>query len=205
MQLELSQYERLRAPRDALSPACPILLTERLVLRTPHDEDIDALADLANNIRVASMVARMPHPYTRRDAENFVARAKAGAIGNCVYAITDATTGTFFGCCRIDDDEEEATLELGYWVGEPYWRQGYATEAAHAVIDMAFRTRPVERIDAHCRVSNPASRRVIQKCGFQFQGAGMIGSLALGGTVPVEWYRLDRKTWLSLRTWGAER
>jgi RimJ/RimL family protein N-acetyltransferase len=109
------------------------------------------------------------------------------------------------GCCRIEKQEDEATLELGYWLGEPYWRQGYATEAAHAVIDMAFRTRAVEQIDAHCRVSNPGSRRVIQKCGLQYQGAGMISSLALGGAVPVEWYRLDRKTWLSLRTWGAER
>ena len=71
---------------------------------------------------------------------------------------------------------------------------------------MAFRTREwVGRIDARCRVTNIASRRVIQKSGFQFQGTGMVGNLAMGGTVPVEWYRLDRKTWLSLKSWGDMR
>ena len=68
---------------------------------------------------------------------------------------------------------------------------------------MAFRTRSIDRIDVRCRVTNPGSRRVIRKCGFQFQGTGMIRSLAPGSAVPVEWYRLDRKTWSSLRSWAA--
>ena len=149
------------------------------------------------------MLSRMPHPYTREDASDFVARAKTGGIGKCVYAITHAETGAFFGCCGIEPQEDERTLELGYWIGEPFWGEGYATEAAHAVIDMAFRTRDVERIDARCRVTNAASRRVIQKCGFQYHGNGMVSSLALGGSVPAEWYRLDRKTWLSLKSWAG--
>lgn len=205
MQLDLTPESALRAPRDALSPECPILLTDRLVLRAPHADDVDALARLANNIRVAAMVSRMPHPYTRGDAENFVARAKDGVIGKCVYAVTIADTGAFVGCCGLEPQADPATFELGYWIGEWHWNQGLATEAAHAVVDMAFRTRDIEQIDARCRVTNPASRRVIQKCGFQYQGNGMMSSLALRGPVPVEWYRLDRKTWLSLRTWGAER
>ena len=63
----------------------------------------------------------------------------------------------------------------------------------------------IAQIDARCRVTNVGSRRVIQKCGFQFQGTGMVPSLAVGSTVPVEWYRLDRKTWMSLRSWGGMR
>lgn len=205
MQLELTHDEGRRTPRDALSADCPILLTERLCLRAPHIDDVDALAHLANNVRVATMVSRMPHPYTRTDATNFVARAKEGAIGKCVYAITIADTGEFLGCAGLEPQDDGKTLEIGYWLGEPHWSQGYATEAAHAIIDMAFRTRDIEQIDARCRVTNHASRRVIQKCGFQYQGNGMVPSLALGGPVPVEWYRLDRKTWISLRTWGTER
>ena len=53
---------------------CPVLVTERLVLRTPHPEDTNALACLANNARVATMVSRMPHPYTRKDATDFIRR-----------------------------------------------------------------------------------------------------------------------------------
>jgi RimJ/RimL family protein N-acetyltransferase len=181
-------------------------LSERLVLRAPHDEDIDALAHLANNANVATMVSRMPHPYTANDAADFVRRTKLGEIGKCVYAITKAENGAFLGCCGVEAMGDPETVEIGYWLGEPYWNQGYMTEAAHALIDMVFRTREtVAQIDARCRVTNVASRRVIQKCGFQFQGSGLAASLALGSTVPVEWYRLDRKTWMSLRSWGGLR
>ena len=200
----LERPEPQSAPQRALS-ASPVLLSERLVLRAPHNDDIDALAHLANNANVATMVSRMPHPYTTADAADFVRRAKAGTIGKCVYAITKADNGAFLGCCGIEPHPDGKTAELGYWLGEPYWNQGYATEAAQALTDMAFRTRDIDQIDARCRVMNLASRRVIQKCGFQFQGSGMVGSLALGGSISVEWYRLDRKTWVSLRSWGGMR
>ena len=148
----------------------------------------------------------MPHPYTARDAADFVRRTNAGEIGKCVYAITKAENGEFLGCCALEPHAtDNDTLEIGYWLGEPHWNRGYATEAAHALIDMAFRTRDIAHIDARCRVTNIASRRVIQKCGFQFQGSGMVASLAMGGMMPVEWYRLDRKTWMSLKSWGEMR
>ena len=211
MQGELLREGQSRSPEERLRPErlrtdCPVLLSERLVLRAPHEEDIDALAHLANNANIATMVARMPHPYTVADAADFVRRTRAGAIGKCVYAITKADNGAFLGCCGVEPTGDHNTVEIGYWLGEPYWNQGYTTEAAHALVDMVFRTREnVAQIDARCRVMNVASRRVVQKCGFQFQGSGLAASLALGSTVPVEWYRLDRKTWISLRSWGGMR
>ncbi len=211
MQGELLREGQSRSPEERLRPErlrtdCPVLLSERLVLRAPHEEDIDALAHLANNANVATMVSRMPHPYTTADAADFVRRTKLGEIGKCVYAITKADNGAFLGCCGVEPTGDPNTVEIGYWLGEPYWNQGYTTEAAHALIDMVFRTREnVAQIDARCRVTNVASRRVVQKCGFQFQGSGLAASLALGSTVPVEWYRLDRKTWISLRSWGGIR
>ncbi|MCD7108241.1 GNAT family N-acetyltransferase [Rhizobium sp. DKSPLA3] len=210
MQSELLREDRPRSPEERPRPQrsrtdCPILLSPRLVLRAPHEDDIDALAHLANNANIATMVSRMPHPYTVADAADFVRRTNAGTIGKCVYAITKADTGAFLGCCGVEPHEDGRTAELGYWLGEPHWNKGYATEAAQALIDMAFRTREIAQLDARCRVMNVASRRVIQKCGFQYQGGGMVGSLALGGMVPVEWFRLDRKTWISLRSWGGGR
>lgn len=210
MQSELLREDQLRSPEDRLRPDrlrsdCPVLLSQRLVLRAPHAEDIDALAHLANNAAIATMVSRMPHPYTATDAADFVRRTNIGEIGKCVYAITKAENGEFLGCCALEPHQHDEALELGYWLGQPYWNKGYGTEAAHALIDMAFRTRQIDHIDARCRVTNIASRRVIQKCGFQFQGSGMVGNLAMGGMVPVEWYRLDRKTWMSLKSWGEMR
>ena len=216
MQTELLREGQSRSPEERLRPEslrqersrtdCPVLLSERLVLRAPHEEDIDALAHLANNANIATMVSRMPHPYTANDAADFVRRTNLGEIGKCVYAITKAENGAFLGCCGVEPAADPATVEIGYWLGEPHWNRGYTTEAAHALIDMVFRTREtVDRIDARCRVTNVASRRVLQKCGFQFQGSGLAVSLALASNVPVEWFRLDRKTWMSLRSWGGLR
>ncbi|MEA3536625.1 GNAT family protein [Rhizobium sp. CC-YZS058] len=194
-----------RASAESRRSDCPILLSSRLVLRAPHIDDVDALAHLANNANVATMVSRMPHPYTAADAAAFVRRTAEGTIGKCVYAITKAETGAFLGCCGVEAGADSAAVELGYWLGEPHWNQGYATEAAQTLIDMAFRTRDIERIDARCRVVNAASRRVLQKCGFQLRGSGLVDCLALGGMVPVEHFHLDRKTWISLRSWGGRR
>ena len=150
-----SSMERLRP--DRLRTDCPVLLSERLVLRAPHEEDIDALAHLANNANVAKMVSRMPHPYTAKDAADFVRRTTAGEIGKCIYAITKSDNGAFLGCCGVEPGYDPATVEIGYWLGEPYWNQGYMTEATHALIDMVFRTREcVDQIDARCRVTNVA-------------------------------------------------
>ena len=72
MQAELLREGPSRPPEERLRPErsrtdCPVLLSERLVLRAPHTDDIDALAHLANNANVATMVSRMPHPYTADD------------------------------------------------------------------------------------------------------------------------------------------
>ena len=135
--------------------------------------------------------AAPPHAFIARSAE----KQAAGAV----YAVTLADSGAFIGCAGLNGTERG--LELGYWIGEPYWKRGYATEAAHALVDLAFRATTINVLHVSCRVINPASRRVIHKCGFQYAGQGMLNSI-VAGQVPIERYRLDRKTWVSLRTWG---
>lgn len=185
---------------DSLSRTidCPVLVTERLVLRPPHEDDIADLVKLANDRRIADMLARMPHPYGEAEARSFIDMT-ANRTQGCAYALTLAETGAFIGGAGLDT--KPRGLELGYWVGEPHWGKGFATEAAHALIDLAFRATDIEQLNASCRVVNEASRRVIHKCGFQYVGQGMINS-ASAGRVPVEQYVLDRKTWVSLRTWA---
>jgi RimJ/RimL family protein N-acetyltransferase len=177
---------------------CPVLVTERLVLRPPHKDDIPDLVALANDRRIADMLARMPHPYGETEARAFI-EMTANRSDGCAYALTLAESGAFVGGAGLNTNSRG--LELGYWIGEPYWGNGYATEAAHALIDLAFRATEVEHLHVSCRVVNDASRRVIHRCGFQYVGQGMIDSLS-AGRVPVERYILDRKTWISLRTWA---
>ncbi|KAB2860339.1 MAG: GNAT family N-acetyltransferase [Bauldia sp.] len=178
---------------------CPVLVTERLVLRPPHEDDIPELAELADDRRIAEMLGRMPHPYGEREARAFVEGTRQNVAAGCTYAVTLAESGAFIGCAGLHGRPQG--LELGYWIGRPYWGRGYATEAAHALVDLAFRASAIERLHVSCRVINSASRRVIHKCGFQYAGQGMLESLA-AGRVPVERYVLDRRTWASLRSWG---
>ncbi|MDQ6432521.1 GNAT family protein [Mesorhizobium sp. LHD-90] len=175
-----------------------VLVTERLVLRRPRDGDVAALAALADNRHVAEMLARMPHPYGEAEARTFIAMETNRRSG-AAYALTLAGTGGFVGCAGLNVTDRG--LELGYWIGEPFWKQGFATEAAHALVDLAFEATSTNVLHASCRVINPASRRVIHKCGFQYAGQGMMHSL-VAGQVPIERYRLDRRTWTSLRSWA---
>jgi len=184
---------------ESIVIASPVLETERLVMRAPQESDIAQLVALADNHHVAQMLARMPHPYGEAEARAFLAMARAPRRGGATYALTLAGTDTLVGCAGLDSTERG--LELGYWVGEPYWRQGYATEAAHALVDLAFISTTVQVLHCSTRVINPASRRVIHKCGFQYAGQGMVNSI-VAGQVPVERYRLDRRTWASLRSWA---
>jgi RimJ/RimL family protein N-acetyltransferase len=183
---------------ESLRIECPVLATERLVLRAPRASDIQSMVLLADNRHVAQMLARMPHPYGEAEARAFLAMAGMRRPG-VNYALTLAGTGTFIGCAALS--AKERGLEIGYWIGEPYWKRGFATEAAHALVDLAFRSTGITVLHASARVINPASRRVLHKCGFQYAGQGMMNSM-VAGQVPIERYRLDRRTWESLRNWA---
>lgn len=176
------------------------LTTERLLLRAPCAQDAAAVARLADNPRVALQTARMPYPYRLSDAEAWIARA-AAAAQEVTFLIVCGRTGEILGAAGYGVPEE-GDAEIGYWIGEPYWGRGYATEATQAVIDHAFTLSALSRLAARCRVGNSASRRVLEKCGFQYQGSGMIYARALKGTVPTDDFCLERRVWQSLKSWG---
>jgi RimJ/RimL family protein N-acetyltransferase len=192
--------EELKPDVTDLRFGITVITTPRLILRRPDKDDVADIAFLANNPKVASMVARMPFPYHVADARSFVERNAGGGPNGGVYAVTMRATGRFIGCAGLDTSKGNG-LELGYWLGEPFWGHGFATEAAHALVDMAFNESPVPQVTATCRLTNPASRLVIQKSGFQHAGIGMMNSLA-AGSVSIERFVLDRRTWESLRSWG---
>jgi RimJ/RimL family protein N-acetyltransferase len=204
--VEERQIERFSPDQSqdwwSLTRKSSILLTDSLILRKLQSSDAKPMAKLANNIAVSSMTARLPHPYTVDDAVQFIAQAELSETRGCTYAITLAKSAELIGCCSLNPTEREIGPSLGYWLGKPWWGNGYATEAAHAMVDLAFKTTSRERVNASCRVTNRASRRVLEKCGFQHSDNGMIHSQAVGSTVPVDYYVLDRNTWISLKSWG---
>jgi RimJ/RimL family protein N-acetyltransferase len=175
----------------------PVLKTERLVLRAPRRADANAIACLANDRRIAVNTARIPHPYSVDDAEQFIAAINR-RNGETAFLVT--RDGAPIGVCGIDPQDNGA--ELGYWLGVSFWGQGYATEAARAVIDHAFGTLELEALQAGARVSNPASRRVLEKCGFQWTGVQLTRVRAINSAAPTDRFRLDRRLWESIRSWG---
>lgn len=181
----------------------PVLETERLALRAPRLADAKTVATLADDRRIAENTARMPHPYKTADAEGFITGVnKTG--GEVAFLIT-LHDGIVIGGCGIMTQElkgQEQTPELGYWLGVDYWGQGYATEALHAVIDYAFTDLGHESLQAGARVTNPASRRVLEKCGFQWTGVGLYRIRAIKSSAPIDRFRLERGIWSALKGWA---
>lgn len=181
-----------------------ILRTGRLVLRRPRAEDAESIARLANDREIAENTARIPYPYTLAHAEAFVAATSKEAGGQTFLAFaTVDEVCTLIGCAGIG--MADGVPELGYWVGAPYRGKGFATELARAMVDYVFETTDAEKLNASCRVTNTASRRVVEKCGFQWSGCGLASSIGLKGSVPVDRFRLDRRIWESLIAWGHGR
>jgi RimJ/RimL family protein N-acetyltransferase len=190
--------------RPLAESSIPVLETDRLVLRAPHIEDVGAIAELANNRRIAEMTANLPFPYRASDAHAFV--ETLGATPHAAtFALLLKRDGylEFAGMCGFGRRPTETDPEIGYWVGEPYWGRGIATEATRAVIDYIFSQTDIALVAGAARVVNPASRRVLEKCGFQWCGVGLCQVRALGASVPVDRFQLDRRTWASLRAWGT--
>jgi RimJ/RimL family protein N-acetyltransferase len=176
-----------------------VLETERLALRKPTLADVKAIAALANDRRIAENTRRLPHPYRQEDATQFI--RELGRSG-CETVFLIEQHHVPVGMVGVDWRDPDAP-ELGYWLGVEYWGQGFGTEAARAVIDYTFEEFDAEVMISGARVVNPASRNILEKCGFQWSGVELHRFEALGSSSPVDCFRLTRGVWASLKHWGT--
>lgn len=176
--------------------------TRRLVLRRPAEEDIVAMTGLADNSRIAAKLPDMPHPYTIADASRFIRRLHDRESGLIGFAITNRDSGALMGCGKLQAGETEGESRIGLWIGEAHWNRGYATEAAQALVDHAFSRSPrLITIRTSIRTINPAARRLLEKCGFQYAGPGAETDIRMGCLVPVDHYQIDRGIWVAIKGW----
>ena len=163
------------------------IVTARLLLRPCLPADAPAMAALSADQAVAETMCEA-----------------VALAGGDAFAITERTGGTIIGCAGYGPTRAPpATIEAGLWIGKPWWGRGYGTEAAQALIDHAFADHRVNVLWCSNRVTNARARRVIEKCGFQFRGTGMVRSPTGYGAYPAERFALDRRNWESLKAWGA--
>ena len=174
----------------------PVISTDRLVLRPPHIDDVEEMTLLANNINVARMLAHMPHPYNAADAEKFISNALRNDGGASIYSITEGETGRLIGVGSLHEGVSQKEPHMGYWIGEPYWGKGYATEAARALVDLYFKVtnRPVLLVSA--RTNNEASKKIIQKCGGIPVGKSEAVHPLLNENQQLEHFEITRESWM---------
>ena len=165
------------ADKDFAGNAMFILESERLILRPVRPSDVPSMAVWLSDYDVAKNTSRVPHPYGEHDAEAFLAAAPRA---NHVFAIQRRDDGLFMGCTGLNPDDDH---EFGYWLGKPFWGQGYATEAAHRLVRHTFEELDQPQVHAGWFYDNPASGHILAKLGARHNGSRMRECRARGRAV----------------------
>lgn len=150
----------------------PVLETEDLILRKPRMKDAAEMYAYASDPEVARYVLWEPHSSVS-DTRAFIRDLRRRIHGGypSSWVITLRTSGRVIGTIGFMwYSAENSSAELGYSLSRSYWNHGYATQALKAVIDSSFRSLPVNRLEAQHDVRNPASGRVMEKCGLRQEG-----------------------------------
>lgn len=181
-------------PIDQSLPPNPavVLITERLMLRSLRRDDIPALLPLIGAREVAATTLRIAHPYTLDDAENFLKYTEG---------VWQKGEGARFGIFLREGEQlcggaglvvnhEHHHAEIGYWIGVPFWGNGYCTEAVRELLKYGFKQLKLNRIHSNHFANNPASGRILQKVGMKHEGILRKHCCKWGEYLDVELYGL---------------
>ena len=150
----------------------PRLETERLLIREPQPEDAETIQRLLGDREIAEMTEHVPHPYPDGAAKAWIeSRRRMAEEGTRLFmAVTRRSDGAFIGAVGLGVDQDHRIAELGYWIGKPYWRNGYATEAVRAVVAYAFEVLELHKVHARVFARNRASAGVLERAGMRLEG-----------------------------------
>ena len=142
-----------------------VIKTERLIIKSPELEDVDAMIALVNNWEITKWLSNVPYPYLQSDGIGFVKRSKQKHETGSSYNYLVFFQDTLVGGVGLSL-QENGIYDLGYWVGKQYWGQGIATEASYALLSFGFDNLRQTKIQAGYFDGNDASARVLKKLGF---------------------------------------
>lgn len=156
----------------AYVPEKLMITTERLVLRLFQTSDAETVVKLCNNYNIYKSTMYLPFPYSLDDALSWIEFHYDNLIEDFSYefAVTNKETGELYGAIGLSNKKDFNQGELAYWIGEPYWGKGYATEAAQAILQFAFEEKKLHKVFARYFSSNPASGKVMEKIGMKQEG-----------------------------------
>lgn len=147
----------------------PVVETRRLTLRAPSPADAGRIAALANDIDIARMTKRMPHPFRMKDAEDFVLQVAAQDPRRANTFVIEHEDQGPVGVIGVYEGDDHVP-ETGYWIGREFWGRGFATEALEGALVWAGKRWRRRALVAGHFSDNPASGRVLEKAGFLYTG-----------------------------------
>ncbi|HTY44340.1 MAG TPA: GNAT family protein [Patescibacteria group bacterium] len=151
------------------------LKTKRLILREWKDGDQKQLTEGINNLNITKWLLVVPYPYTKKDADWYInhciEKYKKDEKEDYAFAIELKEEKKIIGGFSLDKvDKSQGKASVGYWIAEPYWNKGYASEAFDAVLKFAFDKLKLRRIEAGVFVGNPSSGKLLEKFGAKMEG-----------------------------------
>jgi ribosomal-protein-alanine N-acetyltransferase len=176
----------------------PTITTRRLTLRLLCPDDAAAIQRLAGAKEVADTTLRIPHPYEDGEAERFIAQSDEWFRQDAGLHLAILHDKGLIGVIGFTL-EAGGCAEVGYWIGVPYWNQGFATEALEAAVEFAFTDTSITLVHA-CHFSrNAASGRVLEKAGFHWQRNQTHVCMKAGKPEPAERFTLEREAFIASR------
>ncbi len=150
----------------------PEIETVRLFLNQPNENDLEDIVKILNNPIYAKNTINIPFPYSKDSAKFWLELAKEGFknTNHYIFAIRLKESCELFGAIDLCIDKRFNKAELGYWIGENHWNNGYASEAVKAIIDFGFKTLNLKRIFASHFDFNVSSGKVLEKSGMKKEG-----------------------------------
>jgi ribosomal-protein-alanine N-acetyltransferase len=146
--------------------------TNRLFLRLFEQSDAKMVQVLAGNVEVAGTTLSIPHPYPDGSGEGWIEATRQSSEKGYSYtfAMVKKKDEALIGCMSLGVSKNHKLAELAYWIGQPFWGQGFATEAAHRIVKFGFEDLDLNRIFAAAMTKNPGSYKVMSKIGMKQEG-----------------------------------
>jgi [ribosomal protein S5]-alanine N-acetyltransferase len=134
--------------------------------------DIPQIVKYASNKKISQYTLNLPDPYTEKDAIYWLNLSSQGLKNktNYIFTIRFNDTDGFIGGISLTVEQKFFRAEIGYWLAEPFWNNGYTSEAATSIIDFGFNRLGLNKLTSSHFEENPASGKVMVKCGLTKEG-----------------------------------
>ena len=143
------------------------LHTDNLVIKKPSEKHLNSLIKELNNWNISKWLIEVPYPYSIDDAKYWVKKTKQDQ-----YSLNIYLKNKLIGGVSLSNQRENSKWELGYWIGEEYWGNGYAIEACENLISYFFSNTNNSIIYASHMKDNIKSKKIIIKLGFKLVSSG---------------------------------